>query len=123
MGHLTPEQIETYRAALRTERTRILSNIDTLQEELGSSLTAESGEHGWETHMGDLATVTFLREMDLTIEENEEHLLNDIDAALQRIEDGTYGVCTVSGEDIPTDRLDALPWAARCIEHEQALGH
>jgi len=120
---LSEKQIESYRKLLRSERKRILGTIEGLREELGSSLSDETEENGLETHLGDVATMTFLRERDLTIEENEEHLLTEIDAALARIKDGTYGTCIESGEDIPTDRLDAIPWAARTIEREAAHGH
>ena len=123
MSHLSSEQTASYESALKEERRRILANIEALQEELGSSLTNSSEENGLETHLGDVATVTFLRERDLSIEENEEHLLNEIDAALERLKAGTHGRCVDCGAEIPADRLEALPWAARCIEHEQASGH
>jgi DnaK suppressor protein len=123
MGHLSQDQLKTYRKALRKERVRILSNIEALQDELGTSLSNESEENGLESHLGDNATLTFLRERDLSIEENEAHLLQEIDSAIKRLDDGTYGICIESGEPISVERLDALPWASRCIEHEQALGH
>jgi DnaK suppressor protein len=117
MAHLTSEQLKSYEKALKKERLRILSNIEALHEELGISQSDGSEENGLETHLGDSATVTFLRERDLSIEENEEHLLNEIDQALKRIKDGSYGHCEADGEAISTERLDALPWASRCIEH------
>ena len=120
---LTQDQIETYRKRLKEERRRILVNIEGLRDELGTSLTDDTEENGLETHIGDQGTMMFLRERDLSVEENEEHLLAEIDAALQRIKDGTYGVCVDSGEEISTDRLDAIPWAARTVQHEEARGH
>lgn len=119
---LTPEQIETYRTRLQEERRRILHTIEGLRDELGTSLSDGTEENGLETHLGDVATMTFLRERDLSVEENEEHLLNEIDGALARIKAGTYGVCVDSGEEIPVERLDAIPWAARTIQHEEARG-
>jgi DnaK suppressor protein len=50
------------------------------------------------------------------LEDNAEHLLSSIDAALARIEDGTYGRCERCGEPIAEERLEALPYATRCIE-------
>lgn len=119
---LTPEQIETYRKRLTQERLRILHTIEGLREELGTSLSDETEENGLETHIGDVATMTFLRERDFSIEENEAHLLEEIDAALARIRKGTYGVCVDSGEPIPTERLDAIPWAARTVSRQEASG-
>jgi RNA polymerase-binding protein DksA len=120
---LTEQQIESFRTRLQEERRRILHNIEALHEELGTSLSDGTEENGLESHLGDVATVTFLRERDLSIEEHEEHILNEIDAALKRVADGTYGVCIESGKDIPVERLEALPWASRLVELEEARGH
>ena len=48
--------------------------------------------------------------------QNEEQLLEDVEAALERIEAGTYGNCELCGQEIPGERLDALPQAATCIQ-------
>lgn len=112
---LTVDQLEQFRTALNTERRRILSTIAALHDELGSSLTDESEENGLETHLGDVATLTFLRERDLSIEEHEEHLLAEIDGALERLGNDSFGTCVDCGVEIDADRLEALPWAARCM--------
>ncbi|QBD77743.1 TraR/DksA family transcriptional regulator [Ktedonosporobacter rubrisoli] len=52
---------------------------------------------------------------------NEQALLTEVNEALKRIKDGSYGRCVVDGEPIPEKRLEAIPWAARCAKHEQAL--
>lgn len=52
---------------------------------------------------------------------NEQALLFEVQAALKRIEDGTYGKCVVCGRPIPEKRLEAIPWTARDVEHEAAL--
>jgi RNA polymerase-binding transcription factor DksA len=64
--------------------------------------------------------MTFLRERDLSIEDHEEQLLNEIDAALKRLDDGTYGTCEVDGTPIDFERLQALPWARTHIHHASA---
>ena len=56
------------------------------------------------------------REMELSIGDNADHLLESIDAALARVSDGTYGNCERCGQAIAPDRLEALPWATKCIE-------
>ena len=48
-------------------------------------------------------------------------MLAEIDAALKRIEEGTYGICTNCGKEIPVDRLEALPWATLCIDCQRGL--
>lgn len=117
---LTPEQTDELRAQLRSERLRILGNIEALHQEFGSSLTESTDENGLETHLGDQGTMTFLRERDLSIEEHEEQLLEEIDAALRRMEDGSYGTCEVDGTPIDFERLQALPWARTHVQHSQA---
>jgi len=117
---LTTEQIDELRDQLRSERRRILGNIEALQAEFGSTISEESDEHGLESHLADQGTVTFLRERDLSIEEHEEQLLSEIDAALKRMEDGTYGICEVDGTPIEFERLQALPWARTHIKHATA---
>jgi DnaK suppressor protein len=69
-----------------------------------------------ENHLGDHATATFDREMASTLEDNSTHVLTEIDAALARIENGTFGICGRCGNPIGQERLDALPWATLCID-------
>lgn len=52
---------------------------------------------------------------------NEQALLIEVQDALKRIEDGTYGRCIVCGQPIPEKRLEAIPWAARCVKDEERL--
>lgn len=117
---LTTEQLDELRDQLRSERLRILGNIESLQAEFGSTISEETDEHGLESHLADQGTITFLRERDLSIEEHEEQLLIEIDAALKRIEDGKYGICEVDGTPIEFERLQALPWARTHVKHATA---
>jgi RNA polymerase-binding protein DksA len=106
-----------FREALLQERRRVQAAIDNLHEENPGSITDETGEDAvYDNHLADTATVTYDRELDYTLEENSEHVLADIDAALQRIDDGTYGVCANCGKQIAPERLEARPWATLCID-------
>ena len=108
---------DRFREALMEERRRVQAAIDNLHEENPGSMSDESGEDAvYDNHLADTATVTYDRELDYTLEENSEHVLAEIDDALQRIEDGTYGTCTNCGKEIPAERLEARPWATLCIE-------
>lgn len=117
---LSAPQLEELKTQLRSERRRILGNIEALQAEFGSTISEETDEHGLESHLADQGTMTFLRARDLSIEEHEEALLEEIDAALKRIEDGSYGNCEVDGTPIEFDRLQALPWARTHLKHAPA---
>jgi len=52
---------------------------------------------------------------------NNQALLEEVEDALKRLEQGTYGICVVCGQPIPEKRLEAIPWAARCVKDEEQL--
>jgi len=108
---------DRFRDALLEERRRVEAALQNLHDENSGSLTEDSGEEtAYDNHLADTATETYDRELDYTLEENSEHVLADIDAALRRIEEGTYGICTNCGKPIPEERLEARPWATLCID-------
>jgi YteA family regulatory protein len=106
-----------FRDLLLEERKRVASAIQNLHDDHPGSMSEETGEDAvYDNHLADTATDTYDRELDYSLEENSEHVLADIDAALGRIEDGTYGTCTNCGKQIPEERLEARPWATLCID-------
>ena len=108
---------DRFREALLEERARVEAALQNLHEETAGTLSEDAGEEtAYDNHLADTATETYDRELDYTLEENAEHLLAEIDAALKRIEAGTYGICTTCGKQIPEERLEALPWATLCID-------
>jgi RNA polymerase-binding protein DksA len=107
---------EHFKQRLLEERERVQEALSYIQEENRSQLEDDHEEIPSDNHPGDMATSTFDRELDATLEGNEERLLGAIDAALQRIEDGTYGVCRSCGQPIGAERLEALPWTTQCID-------
>lgn len=105
-----------FRDALVDERRRVAAAIQNLHEDHPGSISDESGEDAvFDNHLADTATETYDREVDYSLEENSEHVLADIDAALKRIDDGTYGLCAGCGHLIAEERLEARPWATLCI--------
>ena len=116
---MSPVDTDRFRQALLDERQRVADAINYLHAENPSSLAEDAGElvsSSVDNHPGDLATETFDRELDYTLEENSEHVLTEIDAALRRIEDGTFGRCERCGREIDEARLEAIPYATKCIE-------
>jgi len=69
-----------------------------------------------------MASATFDRELDEGLEEGAQNTLRQINAALERIEQGTYGFCEVCGKPIGVERLRAIPWATRCIDDQRRSG-
>jgi RNA polymerase-binding protein DksA len=109
-----------FQALLEQERDRLLHATGRLHRENSSDLEDELGESSaTDNHMADTASATFDRELDEGIEEGMEDTLRRIDAALQRIEDGTYGICEICGKPIGEERLRAIPWTTRCIDDQR----
>ena len=113
--------LQRFRSTLESERDRLLHARQAVHHD--ASLLEETGDLaiGSGDHIADSATETYLRELDEGLEENAEHLLGEIDAALERIEDGSYGLCAVCGRPIAEERLEAVPYATLCIDDKRAL--
>ena len=119
---MTDVSTDHFRDALLAERARVKHALDALHQENSTSLEDEIGELGSSSiddHPGDLATETHDRELDQGLEENAGEVLAEIDAALKRIEQGTYGKCQVCGREIDPARLEARPWATLCIDDQR----
>jgi len=108
-----------FRAKLEDERSRVLGALENLRSENAGSMDDEVDESHFDNHLAETASVTTDREMDYSLEANEARMLEAIDAALGRIEDGTYGRCEQCGEQVEPERLEALPWATLCIEDKR----
>lgn len=109
-----------FRDRLLDERRRVVDAIDNIHAENPGSLGEETEETTYQdNHLGDIATATFDREMASTLEENSTHVLTEIDGALARIDEGTYGICLRCGQPIGQERLEALPWATLCIDDKR----
>ena len=108
--------VELFRRQLLEERRRVSDAIEYLHAENPGSLEYEAEEVPPDNHLAETATATLDREIDYTLEENAAHVLTAIDAALERIEEGTFGVCTRCGRPISPERLEARPWASLCID-------
>jgi RNA polymerase-binding protein DksA len=111
-----------FRTLLEVERKRIADAIAYLHEDNPRSMEDELGEiagRGSDNHLGDMASVTFDRELDEGLEEGAQQTLTQIDRALARLDDGTYGTCERCGKEIPAERLHARPWATLCIDDQR----
>jgi DnaK suppressor protein len=108
--------VDRFRQLLEEERRRVADAIEYLHKENPGSIEDETEDQTSDNHMAETATATLDREIDYTLEENSEHVLAAIDAALKRIEDGTFGTCVNCGKPIAEERLAAIPWATHCID-------
>ena len=114
---------DRFRAELEQHRDRLRKTI-AHHDIGGSSLTEATGElmsSSADNHLADTASETYERELDEGLEEDARDQLRDVEAALERIEAGSYGTCSVCGKAIPVERLEAVPWTTLCIDDARKL--
>lgn len=103
---------DPYRESLLAERARLV-------EEIGEAIEApDQMTYG---SQAAAASQVFEQQRDLALRDRAVQHLAQVDAAIARLEAGTYGRCLRCGKDIPAGRLEALPWAAHCIECQTAI--
>jgi DnaK suppressor protein len=102
---------EAIRARLEHERQTLLGDIEAIDSEN----QAQQDDYGIGNHVADDASEVFARERNLALRGNAEDLLSQIDTAMQRLEDGSYGTCARCGREIDAERLEARPYAVHCI--------
>ena len=110
---------------MEQQRWRLLEERERLQRELAAygvsgSLSSGSDLSAWDNaslgnHLADDATEVFEQEKNLTLERNLRQMLEEVNYALAKLDEGTYGVCEACGRPIAPERLEALPHATLCI--------
>jgi DnaK suppressor protein len=119
---LTPKDIEECRLMLIQKRAEILGDMGTLSgESLNLNRQDAAGDlSSMPIHMADLGSDNYELEFNLGLIEGERAILREIDEALERIQEGTYGKCLATGNPIGKARLMAKPWAKYCYEYTLA---
>jgi RNA polymerase-binding transcription factor len=118
---LTKPEIAALRATLLEERDELRSQLTTIEEDTFSETQTDmSGDSGVDDESADAGTTTFEREKELSIENNVRDLLQKIERALARIDEGTYGTCDFCGKPIEKARVKALPYVDMCIADAKA---
>ena len=111
------EFLESQRALLISERVRYLRSATALKAEADSLFNErDPGDVQFDEESGEGDTLAVERERDLTLAAQARAAVDAIDAALGRLDAGTYGICIHSGEPIPPERLEAIPWALERVE-------
>jgi DnaK suppressor protein len=108
------------KSRLESKRDELRANISGLTDAHPAPtdpIEASDGPEDLEDRAVDFLEIQ--KEQSLLV--NEQALLTEVLRALKRIDDGVYGLCVVCGNPIPERRLEAIPWAARDVKHEQAL--
>ena len=110
---MTDPLLQDPRAALLAERDRLKAGVAE------AIVAPDAMTYG---SQAAAASQVFEQQRDLALREKNEQHLADVVAALERVADGTYGACVRCGAAIAAERLEALPWAAHCIECQRFLG-
>ncbi len=106
---------ETARETLQRDRMETQARIRSLTDEHAGLIAATDGSNADDEHDPEGTTLAFERaQVDALLDAAQRHL-TDLDAALARVDDGTYGVCAVCGEPIPAERLAARPATPTCV--------
>lgn len=114
---LDREFIERQRTRLEELRAELSQVRDSSQEDRRD--LSEQEEDFTQHDSGDMSYSLYTREVDATIEEQVGRRLQHVERALQKIEEGTYGLSDDSGEPIPKGRLEAMPEAVRTVEEQE----
>ena len=115
---LSRQDLQYFRNLLLEKRREIIGDVGSMESEAfkgGSNLS------NMPIHMADVGTDNFEQEFTLGLIESERQILRDIQEALVRIDNGTFGVCLGTGKAIPKVRLEAVPWAKYTIEYSRLL--
>jgi len=120
---LTEADIAYFQALLLEKRREIVGNVSEMSDEaLKKSRMDASGDlSSMPIHMADIGTDNYEQEFALDLMDSERRMLHEIDDALQRIQDGIFGVCEGTGNSIGKPRLEAQPWARYCVEYARLL--
>ncbi|MBI5470442.1 TraR/DksA C4-type zinc finger protein [Candidatus Kaiserbacteria bacterium] len=118
MRHIPEETLEDLRTALEAEKAAVEEELAERGKATGSGTwDASSKLEGEEADPADAADQIEELVTNVPLVKELEERLRDINLALKKMSEGTYGRCEVSGEEIPLDRLDANPAARTCIKH------
>lgn len=117
--HLSASDLEKFKTKLLAKRQQLVGDVDRMKDDaLKKSRRDASGDlSSMPIHMADIGTDNYEQELTVELIENEQTVLREIDEALARIEDNTYGICLATGKRISKVRLKVKPWAKYCVGH------
>jgi DnaK suppressor protein len=119
--HLSAKELREFRTSLQAKRTELCGDVERLTKEAFHQAEEGGSERSaMPIHMADLGSDNWEQDFTLGLIDTERSLVTEIDAALNRIEKKTYGICLATHNKISLARLRAKPWAKYCIEHARA---
>jgi RNA polymerase-binding protein DksA len=113
---LSKDQLKHFRQLLITERAKFANEIRSIAQDASKSPREASGDlSGYTVHMADMSADTYERELSMNMVSNEQEILYQIDDALKRLDDGSFGICQQCSQPITMSRLKVVPYASLCI--------
>lgn len=121
--YLTAKELAHFQQLLLAKRLELIGDVNSIEDETlqKSRLSASGDLSTMPIHMADIGTANYEQEFALGLLDSERKLLREINEALQRIEDRTYGICEGTGKEIAKARLEANPWARYCVEYARMV--
>jgi RNA polymerase-binding transcription factor len=114
---LKKSEIERFKNILEDLRAEMTKFV----RETATDVKTANESKGYSQHQADEGTDDFDRALNLQLTDKEIKILYQIDRALEKIEEGTYGICDVSGEPIPIKRLEAIPYATMTVQAQEKV--
>ncbi len=121
--HLTRKELKAYRQLLLNIRDVVVDDISFLKgDNLNHSQRDSTGDlSGYSIHMADQGTDNFDREFALNMVSSEHDILYEIDEAIRRIDNGTFGICEETGKPIEKERLKVIPYTRYCVAAQSEI--
>ncbi|MEM9891651.1 MAG: TraR/DksA C4-type zinc finger protein [Actinomycetota bacterium] len=114
--------LEGQRQALNEQRAKYTHSADRLAAEAAALMAdREPGDVQFDEESGEGDTIAVERDRDLALSAAARQAVSEIDAALERLDAGTYGICLVSGDPVPRERLEAIPEASVCVQYKTSM--
>ncbi len=114
---LKPNEIEKYKKRLEEMRSQLSRSIKGSTEQVKSA----DDMMAYSQHQADQGTDDFDRSINLELMSHDFDLIRQIERALEKINDNTYGICDITGKEIPKKRLDAMPYASMTVEAQEQI--
>ena len=112
---LKKSEIDHFKKRLLELRAQVMQTIAGSKKEV----TAPDEAKGYSQHSADEGTDDFVKQINLEVTNKEFGLLRQIDRALEKIEEGNYGICDITEEEIPIKRLEAIPYATMTVKAQE----
>ncbi|PIS02541.1 MAG: RNA polymerase-binding transcription factor [Chlamydiae bacterium CG10_big_fil_rev_8_21_14_0_10_42_34] len=112
---LNKSEIAQFKLRLEELRNEVMKSVRNTKE----AVTQPDEAKGYSQHSADEGTDDFVKNINLEVSNKEFGVIRQIDRALEKIEEGTYGICDISNEEIPLKRLEAIPYAAMTVKAQE----